>query len=261
MLTHGSRCLLYDTQNCVLLRQLQDNPGPLPLMREKMLILGLDPGFANLGWAALLVHSDGDYDAPPTLSLLACGVLVTRGMKNRGRDWSSSRDEVRRIRGLYRGMADLTYPAHPSQDLNSAHIDSQRRRKKGRKVIPNFRPLVGDAAALYVEEMSWGMRSKITFRQLGYAWGAIVALSEERRLPLKQIPIKDLKREATGDGSASKEDVIEALLRRDNCKQVFRSSLASIPKTNHEHVADAVAVVYAGARIGDPRFGDLSGKA
>lgn len=139
------------------------------------LLLGIDPGFAALGWT--LVELQLDDEAPPLL--VAAGVLRTKkSAKKRGT--LASDDNLRRARELYAGLSALERTWRP--------------------------------AVVCAESMSFP-RNAGAAAKLSIAWGVLAALTEARGLPLVQCSPQQLKKAVSGRADASKEDVLSALAR------------------------------------------------
>jgi Holliday junction resolvasome RuvABC endonuclease subunit len=162
-----------------------------------LVVLGLDPGFAALGWALV------DVDYPLVHNM---GVLRTRKEVARARVYAVE-DNVRRLR----------------------------------EIIINLDALcVGHGVrAIAAEAMSFP-RSASVAAKVALVWGAVVTLAEKHGLPLLQCTPQQLKRWASGNHSASKEDVAFEVRRR--CGNDCAMPLDSIPKGLHEHAYDAAAV-------------------
>lgn len=208
-----------------------------------MIIVGFDPGFASFGWSVVLLHEATAAAQTPQVSLLACGVIKTKKARKRP-DVSAIDDELRRMRELRNGLLSLTYPVHPGQqkDLEKA---SGRRSRGDRGAL--FRTALNDADVLTVEGATYGFRNVTTHRQMGYVWGILLSISEEKNRSLQQISAASLKTYITGDAKASKEDVIANLKKRPGIGGIFTKTLKLYPKDVHEHIADAVAVALTGA--------------
>jgi Holliday junction resolvasome RuvABC endonuclease subunit len=160
-------------------------------------LLGLDPGFAALGYAVL------DVGDPPRL--LAMGVIRTQKESARAR-LLAVEDNVRRTREIVRSLGDLLHEH--------------------------------EARAIAAEAMSFPRSSSVAAK-VALVWGAIVALTEGRRVPLLQCTPQSVKRWASGRSSCSKEDVaFEVRLR---CGNESEKLLSGVPAGLHEHAWDAAA--------------------
>jgi crossover junction endodeoxyribonuclease RuvC len=140
------------------------------------LLLGIDPGFASLGWA--LVELQLEDDAP--VQLVAVGVLRTK-KSARKRGTLASDDNLRRARELYAGLSALERVWRP--------------------------------AVVCAESMSFP-RNAGAAAKMSIAWGVLAALTEARGLPLVQCSPQQLKRAVCESASASKLDVLGALTHR-----------------------------------------------
>lgn len=161
-----------------------------------MVILGLDPGLASLGW---------------------CLVHFRTGCQPRALDG-----------GVIRTKADK----------RGSRADDLERRT--RELVAQLRTSTHGCAFNIVaaESMSWPQHHQAKV-MIALAWGGIVALAEERQAPVLQYTPKDVKLEVSGAASASKGDVqavVEAYV--ENAGRL----LARLPKTQQNHLADALAV-------------------
>jgi len=96
------------------------------------------------------------------------------------------------------------------------------------------------ATIICSERQSWGFPNTNTHRTLGFAWGSIVAMSGD--IPLIQVPPDDLKAAVTGDNSASKDTVADALGERFvNLEELLRGTT----KSKQNHATDALAAIIA----------------
>lgn len=140
------------------------------------LLLGIDPGFASLGWALVEVQLDEQRAA----QLVAVGVLRTKKAAKKKHALSSD-DNVRRARELFAGLSALEQVWRP--------------------------------ALLCVEAMSYP-RNASAAAKMSIAWGVVAALAELRELTVLQCSPQQLKVAACGAKDASKLDVLAALTRR-----------------------------------------------
>jgi Holliday junction resolvasome RuvABC endonuclease subunit len=96
----------------------------------------------------------------------------------------------------------------------------------------------GRAIAIATEAMSWPRNASVSAK-VGLGWGAICSLSEASGLPLMQTSPKDLKRALCGTGSATKEEVQEAV---EKLYPETKTMRREIKASDWEHCFDAVAV-------------------
>jgi len=172
-----------------------------------MLVLGVDPGLANFGWAAVELGRD-------TERVLAAGNLRTSPSSRKARVLASS-DTARRARELRTGLAGALAGLRSDAD-----------------------PLV----AVCAESMSYPRAAKAA-HMLGVAWGIAVAEADVYGVPIAQASPQQVKATLTGRKDASKDDVLSALVERYG--EVALASILSLPKTHREHPADALAAVVA----------------
>jgi len=143
-----------------------------------MIVLGIDPGLATCGLAAVDLQ-------PPSLA---------------------KRPDV-----LVRAWVVRTEKSARKLDVRAADDHSRRARELAAEVataIGIHRPL-----AVAIEAPSWP-RNAATAAKIGIAFGAIYALAQEHRLPLVQASPQDIKRAVTGSKTASKDEVIAAIEAR-----------------------------------------------
>lgn len=137
-------------------------------------ILGVDPGFANLGWAVLHIGSRPE--------LVDCGVIVTK-KSNRKQPTFAASDTFRRAREL------------------SGYLENRAG------------AYLGEVRILASESMSWP-RNAATSAKLGMAWGILASLSERFQWSSVDISPQELKRHFLGRASGSKEEIQTAVLER-----------------------------------------------
>jgi len=136
-----------------------------------VLVLGIDPGFASLGYALVRVWRDGRKAVVKDI-----GVAKTKKAHKKLRV-RASEDNVQRIRLLVRAIRD----------------------KFSRE----------DVVMVACESMSWP-RNAGAAAKVALAWGAIVTLAEMLDLPIVQASPQEIKHEMTGAKSATKDAVREA---------------------------------------------------
>lgn len=207
-----------------------------------MIVVGIDPGFSKLGWAIIEVDTAAQ---PWTDHLLTAGVILTR-KESRKRKIIENDDLVRRIRQLRAELIGLTcYP----------EVGRKRRRRSNGPVVgrDEMLPAIANCAYVATEEMSWGFQGTKAHRQLGMAWGVIVSVVEGHRKGLVGIAPRDLKAKLTGNNSASKEAVRDAILQRPGYDR-FAEVLKTYPKGQHEHIGDAIGAAIASLETDVARF-------
>jgi Holliday junction resolvasome RuvABC endonuclease subunit len=170
-----------------------------------IIVLGVDPGFASLGYAAL---SLGAGDAP---RLVAMGVVRTQKETARAR-LLAVEDNVRRTREIIGAIAKL-FAVH-------------------------------DVRAIAAESMSFPRSSSVAAK-VALVWGALITIAEMRRVPLLQCTPQSVKRWASGSSSCSKEDVaFEVRLRCGNESEALLAGIPN-GMHEHAWDAAACALVCA----------------
>lgn len=147
-----------------------------------VLVLGLDPGFSAIGWAAVEVRD------PERAGLVvhSAGVFETKA-DPRKRLVLRSDDNLRRTREIAHWLRD-----------NVVFLRSHARL-----------PLVAICAESFSPPRSASVAAKVAM-----TWGAVGALSATMNLPIVQCTPQGLKKAIVGKRSASKEEIISALDRR-----------------------------------------------
>jgi Holliday junction resolvasome RuvABC endonuclease subunit len=138
-------------------------------------ILGIDPGFASIGWA--VVESNDELD---TLDVVGAGVVRTKKAKAKQRVLAAD-DNFRRAGEIGRALGRI---------MLEHRVD-----------------------AVCAEAMSFPRSSSVAAK-MAMCWGVLAQLCETWGLPLVQTSPQKLKRAVTGNASASKDDVAAALYTR-----------------------------------------------
>jgi crossover junction endodeoxyribonuclease RuvC len=171
-----------------------------------VVVLGIDPGFAELGYAAVEIKSLG-------VPLVLCmGVIRTEKSDKKLRVLSSD-DNMRRAREIHKELRDIVQTMRPK--------------------------------ALCVESKSFP-RNAASSAKIAMCWGVMAALSNDFDLPVIQVSPKAMKKAVDGTATATKEDVAEALNQRfgrDLAKECLECK--KIPRSLYEHAFDALGVVVA----------------
>jgi crossover junction endodeoxyribonuclease RuvC len=163
-----------------------------------MSILGIDPGFASMGWAICTL--DGGNVTP-----IKCGVITTE-KSTKKLNTRSSEDNIRRAQKMYTSLAKL---------INDYSV-----------------------TMVCTETMSWP-RSAGVVAKLGISWGVIAAVCHQWRVMILQASPMEIKRAVTGNGKASKEDMISLI------KGTYPNLVLPPQLVLQEHAADAVGAVIA----------------
>lgn len=170
-------------------------------------VLGLDPGFANLGYATVALSADG------TLQPSNLGVFETDKSTVK-RNVLASDDNVRRAREISRFLRDLMTDG----------------------------PL-GPVRAICAETMSFPRSSSVAAK-MAMCWGVVASLSEELDIPILQATPQGLKLAVCNNKSASKEDIAKALEKRFG-KKLMTDLLKETTASKQEHPFDALGAVVA----------------
>lgn len=168
-----------------------------------MIVMGIDPGFAAFGIAKVEVRPARDGG----LDVLALETRVLRTAP------SAKKAAVRSSEDLVRRCGELVLGIEAA--------------------VQDWKPL-----ALAGETMSWPRDLRAATR-VALAWGVIAAIASRYSLPVVQASPQDVKKALVGSKSASKEEIIGAVLARWPHLELPKQT------TLHEHAADAAAVVYA----------------
>jgi crossover junction endodeoxyribonuclease RuvC len=171
-----------------------------------MMILGLDPGFANLGWC----RASYTKDAFVTLEM---GCIQT---KKDGRKVLQSVDNVKRAQIIARKLKWLIWELIEDEWVRTA-----------------------DAIAL--EAMSFP-RNASSASKMSLTWGVISALSGLWDIPMIQASPQDIKEAVTGSRKASKAQMEATLSGR---YPVVLKCLEDVPMSRREHPYDALGAIVA----------------
>jgi crossover junction endodeoxyribonuclease RuvC len=170
------------------------------------IIVGIDPGFANIGYAVVQVESWGE-------KLLDLGVIQTEKSNNKRKVFASD-DNLRRAREI------------------SARLKQIIVRDGALKV-----------AALCVESMSFP-RNAANAAKVAMCWGCIATFSQLYGLPLVQSSPQEIKKKLCGDKTASKEEVAAAVTRRyANAPKLLADLAASYQEHPYDAAAAAITAL------------------
>ena len=123
----------------------------------------------------------------------------------------------------------------------SAADDNLRRAQEISRILV---PLVDGAQALCFEAPSLPRNAATSFK-LGLCYGIIACLSETADVPIVMVTPKGLKKALCGNGSASKEEVAEAVTRRLGRDITDELLAKKVPRSQHGHVYDAFGSILA----------------
>jgi Holliday junction resolvasome RuvABC endonuclease subunit len=175
------------------------------------ILLGIDPGFSHLGYAALCIAPNGT-----SLRCDAFGLFETEKSAKK-LSVLATEDSLRRARELHEALDALIRSLGDDRNV-----------------------LVGLAA----EAMSWPRNAAVTGK-MGIAWGVIASLSCAHRLPILQASPQMVKKGVAGSKTVTKDEVAAAVLRMVPSATKAGGTLAEVaarlPKTKREHPFDALA--------------------
>lgn len=177
------------------------------------MLLGLDPGFTSLGWAAARLDSDGP-------DLVGVGLLRTAPGKA---SLLKTEDNAQRCRELYRGLEVVRARFEPVGVAMEAQ--SWPRVPDGRGGM---------------------MVNPATCGALGMAFGIIFTFAALWDLPLLQQTPQRIKKLTTGFNNGTKEGVRIGLQQmRGFAGLEAMLEAEGIPKGFWDHPVDAAAAIYA----------------
>jgi Holliday junction resolvasome RuvABC endonuclease subunit len=194
------------------------------VVARRVNILGIDPGFASVGYAVVSFEPDHNYVGVMRSGGTQVPVMGTirTEKSDKKRSVKASDDNLRRGREIH---SALSFLMGPKPDTHPA--------------IPfkfGGEPL--NIQAVCVESMSFP-RSASTAQKIGITWGIISAVSGWFDVPIVQASPQEIKKQVCGAKNASKENVQETLAGR------FDIDLVLFPKTLREHPFDALGAVIA----------------
>lgn len=182
-------------------------------MKRNAILLGIDPGFSSLGWAALCI-------APPPSEAMRCndlGIIATEKASKKAHVLATE-DNLRRAREI-------------ANCLNA--------------LVTRFEDDKNAVLAFCTESMSWPRNAAVTAK-MGITWGVLAAVSHQRRVPIFQCSPQELKKQTAGTKSATKEEVEAAVVAR--LGPSASAMIVAIPKTKREHPVDALAAAIVCSR-------------
>lgn len=174
----------------------------------KLYVLAIDPGLAHMGWA--LMRMDGRSLVPEK-----AGCFVTK--KDTRKTLLAREDVVRR----------------------------------GLELSGDLLEIIGGREDSIVAVCSEGVsqvRNASANGKLLMSWGLITFMARYLSVQLFQIAPMDVKMYIAGKKTASKDDVIKAVKRVTVGKPEFDELWATTKSSDHEHIADAIAVGLAAAQ-------------
>jgi len=150
------------------------------------------------------------------VSPIQCGVIITE-KNTKKTNTRSSEDNILRAKAIQKGLQFI--------------VDNH-----GVRLIAT-------------ETMSWPRNAGVVAK-MGIAWGVIASIAGQYNLPVVQAAPMILKRKVTGNGKASKEEMIAAISSH--------YPDLKLPKnvTLQEHAADAVAAIVSSSDSELMQFGE-----
>jgi Holliday junction resolvasome RuvABC endonuclease subunit len=171
-------------------------------------LLGLDPGFANLGFAVVEFGPSAGGWGISRWRVVRFGVLRTEASSKK-RKVLAVEDNVRRALEIARCLRSLA------------------------TCCPR-------TVAICAESMSFPRSSSVAAK-VAMSWGAIASLSEAANIPILQASPQQVKHAVCGVKSATKEEVQAAVLAMYPEIEALRAGIA---KGLWEHPHDALAVAH-----------------
>lgn len=176
-------------------------------MKTSHYILGIDPGFASVGYAVVAMGAEPAQDSP-----IKMGVIRTQ-----------KADGKRKVR---------------------ASEDNLERAKEISKELQTILTLY-PASLICAETMSYP-RNSAAAAKMAICWGVLAAIAQQRGIALTQASPQEVKKAVCGKKDASKEDVKVALDSMFPSMLTGTLGLCSkIPASVQEHPYDALAAVIA----------------
>lgn len=176
------------------------------------IVIGLDPGFASFGWAALRLGAESPED-----HLLGLGVIRTQKSAAKRRVRSTD-DNAERASEIADALLDVL--------ARYDHVDCAR------------------VIAFCVEQMSF-VRSSAVMAKVGMAHGIAITIATQGRYPLLGVTPQELKRGVCGMRDASKEQIRDSLRARYLTCQALDALDREVPRGQQEHPYDALGAIVA----------------
>jgi len=189
------------------------------------LVLGIDPGFASLGFALLELGGPRDGSGLVPDLVIKIGVIRTTKTDKKQKVLSAD-DNTRRCRELARALRALFVIGAPARGAGVAALFE-----------------AGDVVRLVCAEKMSFPRNASAAAKVAMTWGLIMGHVDLHDLPLLQASPQDVKKRVTGNASASKEDIERAMVKKFG-RGLYRM-LKGVPPGQHEHAFDALASAVA----------------
>lgn len=185
------------------------------IVRKNTVLLGIDPGLAHLGYAAIELPPDPAIDM---MRITDFGLLKNK-KSDKKQHVLATEDNLRRARIL----------AEFLEALIERHTSGKSR-----------------LIAICAESMSWP-RNAAASSKIGIAWGVLAATALRHHVPILQAAPMVVKLAVAGSKTASKEDVqagVERIITRvhPDLGGTLPELGKRIPKGDREHPYDAAAV-------------------
>ncbi len=166
-------------------------------------VVGIDPGFANVGYAVLGLPDGFSAQDGHKPSMVSCGTLRTQNTGKK-RNVRAADDKTERLEQIRVAVRDL---------------------------VVMFNPIV-----VGVEELTC-VRQAAVSQKLALVWGSIYTIVKERDIPLVYFTPSDVKRGIGLPGTAEKDAMIAEINKR------FRGAVDQVmPAGVRQHAADAAAI-------------------
>ncbi len=186
--------------------RLKKNETPPPVKRAgDTRLLGLDPGFASIGWVVININNCAMVNNE---ALIGADVLRTTKADKKQNTYAAD-DNFRRAKEIGRELSRI---------VDLYQVD-----------------------AVCAEAMSFPRSSSVAAK-MAMCWGVIAQICVTRNLPIAQATPKAIKKNLTGTAAASKDDVQAALSVRF---PETIGMIGHLPKGLYEHVFDSAGAVAA----------------
>jgi Holliday junction resolvasome RuvABC endonuclease subunit len=180
-----------------------------------MRILGLDPGFTNLGWC-VAIYNPGALGPWGGLSVHSMGCIET---KKDPRKVLASVDNVRRAQAITRQLRGIIWGQARDSDGEPVRL----------------------VDAIAIEAMSFPPNAS-SAAKMSLCWGVISAVSHLWQMPMIQASPQDIKESVTGSRKASKALMETTLSERyPEVSKLLEDTRAS----RREHPYDALGAIVA----------------
>jgi len=133
-----------------------------------------------------------------------------------------------------------TAPSGKKRHIRAADDNLERARTIAKEIarwVDDWSPV-----AICAESMSFP-RSSSSAAKMAMCWGTIASIAEAHRLPVLQATPQEIKLAVAGRKTASKEEVQAGV--EGHLSSFAAKGLEEIPRSQREHVYDAIAAVFA----------------